>query len=200
MYLRLTYPTHWFHMPRKTSTLLLRALLGLLAIGGCAGTRGGQTVTVSYDSESNQTTYSAIEYAAFKVSGSEYGSTVSITMQAVAPCRGANCTPDRAQLVFTSEGSERLSLSGVSGEIVGDGTRITWSDAEANPDFASLAENAIVDITGRFAVVDLPVHRPRQIATASALTGSIGGQSLALGSDVQSGLQKLLGKANWSFS
>lgn len=152
-------------------------------------------MTVSYDSESNQTAYRTAEYIVSEVSGSNYGSTVSITLQAIARCRGANCTPNKAQLVFTSEGSGRLSLSGVSGEIVGDGARVSWNNAEANPDFANLAADAIVDVTGQFAVVDLPMHRLRQIATASSLTGSIGGRPLTLGPDVRSGLQKLLKKA-----
>ncbi|MFB6278141.1 MAG: hypothetical protein ABEK75_01410 [Salinibacter sp.] len=102
--------------------------------------------------------------------------------------------------MFSSAGSQRLSLSGVSGEITGDGTEITWSNAEANPDFANLAEDAIVDVTGRFAVVDLQLYQLRQIATASSLSGSIGGQPLTLGSDMQSGLQKLLQKVKRSAS
>lgn len=184
-------------MFRRTPLPLSSVLFALLVAGGCAG---GQEVTVSYNSESNRTTYKTTDYTVSSVSGSDYGSSKSIAMQAIARCQGVNCTPNRAQLVFTSEGSQRLSLSDVSGEITSDGTEITWSNAEANPDFANLSDDTIIEVTGKFAVVDLKTYQLRQIATASSLSGSIGGQPLSLGPNVQAGLRKLLEKVKQSAS
>ena len=174
---------------------LLPVLLVLLFASGCAG---GQQVTTSYDATANRTTYETTRYTVSTVSGSDYGSSKNISMRAVARCKGENCTPDGAQLVFTYQGDQALSLSGVSGEIFADGTKITWSSAEANSDFANLPDGSTVRVTGQFAAIDLPLGQLRQIATATTLRGSIGGQTLTLRSSLQSGLQKLLAKMNQS--
>lgn len=173
--------------------LLSPLLFVLLVTSGCAG---GQAVTSSYDAAANRTTYETVRYTVYSASGAEYGSSNDISLRATARCENENCTPDSAQLMFAYEGNQQLSLSGVSGQIVADGSRITWSNAEANPDFANLPDGTVIQVTGQFAVIDLPLRQLRQIATATSLSGSIGGQTLTLRSGVQSGLQSLLEKMN----
>lgn len=170
---------------------LLSFLLGLLVLGGCAG---GQNTTVSYDSDADRTTYETRTYTVSSISGSNYASSKSITVRAIADCQGADCTPEEASLVFTAGGNEQLSLSGVNGRIVADDTEIEWSNADANADFVHRTDDRILQVVGEFATVALSLDQLRQIATASSVDGSIGGQPLNLDSGMQSGLQNLLQK------
>lgn len=184
----LDVPASTMKMPSRLVLFLLSTVL----IVGCSG--GGQVATVSYDSESNQSTYETKRYTVSNISGSGYGSSRSIRMRVVARCEGENCNPDTAQLVFSIDGSKQYSLSGVSGRIVADETEIQWSNAEANRGFSGLGEGEMVQVLGEFATVDVGIDQLQKMATATSLDGSIGGQSLNLGSNVQSGLQALLQK------
>jgi hypothetical protein len=159
-----------------------------------AGCGAGQVATVSYDSGSDQSTYETRRYTVSTLSGGNYGSRQSIRMRVLAQCEGKNCTPDTAQLVFSADASEKLSLSGVNGRISADETEIRWSNAEANRGFAGRNRNDIIQVLGEFATVDIDVDQLRAMASATSLEGSIGGQSLNLDADVQSGLQTLLRK------
>lgn len=159
-----------------------------------AGCSGGQVATVSYDSESNQSTYETKRYTVSDVSRGNYGSTRSIDMRILAQCEERNCTPDMARLVFSADASERLSLSGVNGRIAADGTEIRWSNADANRSFAGRGQDELVQVLGEFATVEIEVDQLQTMATATSLTGSIGGRSLDLDADIQSSLRTLLRK------
>lgn len=115
-------------------------------------------------------------------------------MRAIARCQGTNCAPNQVQLVFSASGNQQLSLSGVDGQFVANGTRITWSSAEASEDLGPVSEDRVLNVTGKFATVDLQLDQFRTLATASSIKGSIGGQPLDISSGVQSGLQDLLQK------
>jgi hypothetical protein len=115
-------------------------------------------------------------------------------MRVVAQCTGVSCTPTVAQLVFGIDGSEQLSLSDVSGRITADGTVVRWSSVEANPGFAGTKKGEVVDVFGEFATVEIGLEQLQAMATATSLRGSLGGKSLELDADVQSGLQALLRK------
>lgn len=150
--------------------------------------------TASYDSSSNRMTYETRAYTVSSVSGSNYGSSKSIDLKAVARCLGEGCTPDQIQLVFSTTGSQRLGLSSMNGEIVADGNRIAWTGPEARNNLGSVTNENIFDIRGTFATVDFDLDQLRTVATASSVEGSIGGQSLDIDSGVQAGFQKLLQK------
>lgn len=174
------------HVPRL-AILLSFSLL----IVGCGG---GQQATVSYNSSSNRTTYQTRSYTVSSISGANFASSKSITMRAVARCQGTNCTPNQVQLVFSASGNQQLSLSGVDGQLVANGTRITWSSAEASKGLGPVSEDRALNVIGTFASVDLELKQLRTLATATSIKGSIGGQSLNISSGVQSGLQELLRK------
>lgn len=162
-----------------------------ILIGGCGG---GQTATVSYDASADRTTYQTRSYTVSAISGENFASSKEITMRAVARCQGAECAPDQVQLIFSATGTDQLALSGVNGEFVADGRRISWTSTEANSDLGSIAENQVLEVGGKFAVVDLRLGQLEAIAAAESVEGSIGGQSLDISSGVQSGFQDLLRK------
>ena len=166
-------------------------LLCAVVLAGCGG---GQVATVSYDSESNQSTYETKRYTVSTMSDGNYGSRQSIRMRVVAQCEGQNCTPNTAQLVFRADASKQLFLSGVNGRISADGTEIRWSNAEANRSFAGRNRNELVKVLGEFATVDIGFGQLEAMASTASLEGTIGGQSLNLDADVQSGIQTLLRK------
>lgn len=171
-----------------------RLLFSLLVIAFLAGCSGGQVATVSYDSEPNRSIYETKRYIVSTLSGGNYGSRQSIRMRVLAQCEGKNCTPDTAQLVFSADASEQLSLSGVNGRISADGTEIRWSNAEANRGFAGRNRNEVVKVLGEFATVDVGFDQMEAMASGASLEGTIGGQSLNLDADVRAGLQTLLRK------
>lgn len=173
-------------LPRQLSFLL-----GLLVLGGCAG---GQNTTVSYNPDANRTTYETRSYTVSSISGANYASSKSITVRAIARCQGSNCAPEQVQLVFSASGNQQLSLSGIDGQIVANGNQINWTNAEANTGLDPVTEDQVVRITGKFAVVNLPLSQLETIATAPSVEGSIGGQSLDINSGVQAGFQDLLRK------
>lgn len=173
-------------MPSRLALCLLTVL-----IAGCSG---GPQATVAYDAESNQSTYETKRFTVSKISESSYGGSRAIQMHVIAGCNGENCTPNTAQLVFSVDRSERLSLSGVNGWIVADETEIRWSNVEANRGFAGLGKEEVIQVLGKFATVDVEVDQLQKMATATSLEGSIGGRSLDLDSNVQLGLQALLQK------
>ena len=176
-------------------TIVDRTILFLFPIALLVGCAGSQEVTLSYDSESNRSKYETDHYTVSSVSGSGYASSQSISMRVVARCEGKNCRPDTAELVFSIDGSGRLSLSGVSGEIIADDAQIRWSDVEANRGFAGTTQqDDPVRVLGEFATVDVNIDQLQKMATATSLKGSVGGKTLNLGSDVQSGIQTLLQK------
>ncbi|MCS3649195.1 hypothetical protein [Salinibacter ruber] len=177
-----------------------RLLLSLLVIAFLTGCSGGQVATVSYDSGSNRSVYETKRYEVSSLSGSGYGSTGAMRMRVVAQCTGVSCTPNVAQLVFGIDGSERLSLSDVSGRIIADETVVRWSSTEANRGFAGTREGEVVEVLGEFATVEIDVDQLQAMATATSLEGSLGGQSLNLDADVQFGLQTLLQKMRQSRS
>lgn len=169
--------------------LLLSVVAGLVV--GCLGSRGAQ---VSYDSDENLTRYEVGNYTVSTRSGSNFATSKSINMRAVGQCEGANCSPDVVQLIFTASGNQQLSLSGLDGKIVADEMKFDWSTADASQSSGIRANDQMIRASGKFAVVDVPVGTLKKIATASSVEGSIGGQSLDLGSSVQAGFQDLLRK------
>jgi len=172
-------------------------LLIALLMTGCGG---GQTAYESYDSDSEKTTYRTRSYTVSTLSGSNIGSSKSISMRAVGQCIGQGCTPTTIQLVFSAGGNQQLQLSGVDGKIVADETRITWSSSDAAQGYTDASDDQIVNVVGTFATVDLSTGEVEQIVSASSVRGQIGGQSLSLGSGVQAGLRSLMQKMEGSAS
>lgn len=171
----------------------LLPLLTALVLAGCSPT---PQVTVSYDSTANQTTYTTRAYTVASSSGADFASAKSISAKAIARCAGSDCTPSMARLIFRVDGNQKFYLSSVSGNIVANGTRIEWSSAEANRDFANLSSDRAVRVSGKFATVDLQFDELKTIATASSIDGKIGGKSLNLSAGLQSGLQRLVQKTS----
>ncbi|MFB6098200.1 MAG: hypothetical protein ABEK84_03655, partial [Salinibacter sp.] len=128
-------------------------------------------------------------------SGASYGSSKSVAMRVVARCQGSDCTPDLAKLVFLASGGEDLALSGTSGEITADGTVVKrWTSRDAAGGLPTTVSNAVIEVTGKFAAVEVSLDKLRRIATASSVKGSIGGMALRFDANVQSGLQAMLQK------
>lgn len=171
----------------------LRAFLLLVSlfVVGCSG---GQTAYQSYDADSGETTYRTRSYTVSTLSGSNIGSSKSISMEAVSQCIGQGCTPTTIQLVFSAGGNQQLQLSGLDGEIVADETQINWSSSDAAQGYTDASDDQVVNVVGKFATVDLSVSEVDQIVNASSVRGQIGGQSLNLGSGVREGLGSLLQK------
>lgn len=175
--------------------LLITGLL-LSFIVGCAG--GGQT-TVSYNSDKNITTYKTRSYTVSSISADNFASSKSVTVRAVAKCRGPDCTPETTQLVFSASGNQELSLSGIGGELVADDSQVvSWNSAEAGIQTqetgSGFGNETNISVIGKFAAVDLQLPQLRQLATASSVEGAIGGISLDFGTGVQSGFQSMLQK------
>lgn len=159
---------------------------------GCAG---GPEVTVSYDAERNRTIYETRSFTISRGSGNSYGSSKTIDMEAVAYCRGPDCSPGTVELVFSASGGEALSLSGTGGEIEADGVVVTWTSAEASKGVSESRSNTeMYRAVGEFAVVPISLDQLREITSASSVKGTIGGMRLQFRSGVRSGLQALLRK------
>jgi len=167
------------------------AVFTVLFFSGCSG---GQNALESYDAQSGQTTYETQSYSVSTLSGASIGSSKSISMQAVGQCTGQDCTPNTVTLVFSATNNQRLQLSGLSGEIIADDTRIAWSSADASEGYENVSNDDVMNVIGRFATVNLSPTQIAKIANASSVQGNIGGQSLNLGSGVQAGLASLLQK------
>jgi len=169
---------------------LFLVLLAAVLLPGCKST---SETTVSYDADANRTTYETRSYTVSSISGGNFASSKTIDMRAVARCRGRDCTTQSAQLIFTASGNQELSLSGVNGQIVADGSRvIAWTSEEAGEGYTRDASDEVVSVIGRFAAIDAKSKQLSRIASASSVEGTIGGQTFRLGSGVQSGLQSLL--------
>lgn len=172
-------------------TLTFTAVLFGLWIAGCGETR---EVVSTYDAETNQTTY---ETKSYTVSGTELGSGLtdsgakSITLQAIARCEGAGCTPQDVRLAFSTKGNARLNVTGAGGELVADGRRIAWTSDEAGGQ-PSRGGGRVYEVQGIFATVDISLPELEQIAAASRVEGAVGGKALDFDKDVQLGFQKLL--------
>jgi len=173
------------------SQLRVLPLFVALLVAGCSG---GQTAYQSYDSESGETTYRTRSYTVSTLSGSNIGSSKSISMRAVSQCVGQACTPSTVQLVFSASGNQQLQLSGLDGEIVADETRINWSSRDAAQGYANTSDDQVINVVGKFAAIDLSVSDVNQIVNASSVRGRIGGRPLNLGSGVKVGLESLVQK------
>lgn len=173
----------------RASTVTIISL-GLLLVG-CGDVK---EVVSTYDSEENQTTY---ETRSYTVSGTELGSGItssgakSVTLQAIARCEGANCTPQNVRLTFSTKGSARLNVTGAGGELVADSKRVVWTSDEAGGR-PSRGGGRIYEVQGIFATVDLRLSEFEQIATASKVKGTVGGKTLEFDADVRSGFRTLL--------
>lgn len=168
----------------------LASLLALLLVAGC----GGSGATMSYEPSSDQTTYRTRSYTVSSISGANFASAKSINLRAVGRCQGQNCTPESVQLVFSASGNSALSLSGLEGEIVANGTTIEWTSSEAGQASADVGDDELINVVGNFATVDVSLSQLEQIATASSVEGTIGGTSLNLNRGIQSGFQNFLQK------
>jgi hypothetical protein len=166
-------------------------LFASLLLSGCGG---GQAVYQSYDADSGETTYRTRSYTVSTLSGSNIGSSKSISMQALSQCVGQGCTPTTIQLVFSGSGNQQLQLSGLDGEIVADGARINWSSSDAAQGYTDASDDQLVNVVGEFATISLSTSKVKQIVNASSVRGQIGGQSLNLGSGVRAGLESLVQK------
>lgn len=171
------------------------ALLVVLLVVGCSGSQG---IQVTYDGQSNQTTYKTDSYVVSTLSGGGIADSKSIEMQTIARCRGPDCTPTAAQLVFSASGNQELYLSGTGGQISANDTRVSWNSRSAGithvPTRGSNELRGALTVVGKFASVEVPLEKLTQIAEASSVEGSIGGVSLALDSSVQAGLRNLVRK------
>jgi hypothetical protein len=98
------------------------------------------------------------------------------------------------QFVFSASGNQRLQLSGLNGQIIADATRISWSTDDAAEGYQNPSDEQAINVVGRFAAVDVSLDQLNQIANASSVDGSIGGQSLRIGSGVQTSFRTLLQK------
>lgn len=170
------------HRPLHLSLVLL--IIGLAAGCGSAGT------TVSYDASENQTTVQSQTMTVVQeASGSGYGSSSSIVMRAVSQCPGENCTPNQATLSFSLQGRSDIAFSNRTLTITADGEEFAWRNADQwnSVDDIQTSQGQIVEVT-------LPLSDLEQIATATSLSGSLGGRSLDL-NRVQSQLQDFVSSA-----
>jgi len=177
---------------------LLRTLIsiGVLA-ASLSGCQAPEKVKVSHDGDSGITTYETNPLQVSRGGNSTAlggADAKSISLKAVATCRGKGCLPDTIQLVFLASGSSPLSLSSVGGEITTDRMSITWTSSEAGLDPVSPGQGKMYSVRGPFAAIDVDPIRLRQVAKASSVGGSIGGIDIKIGPQVQSLLEDFLAR------
>lgn len=163
---------------RLTKTIL-SVVLSCAMFTAC-GTTG---TSVSYDASKGQTVYESGEMSVAQMDAA-VGSGSSIVMQAVATCEGQNCTPDRAQLVFSVRGRNEVALARRSISIVADGVEYAAQDANewGGRGDISFSDEPVVE-------VDLSLSALEQIANASSLSARLGNTSLNVGDGDQEELR-----------
>lgn len=152
-----------------------------LLLASCS--TGGKEIA-KYDTSSDRMVYQTATVTVAQAATRSFASSTSITMRATARCNGKGCTPRRANLIFSVEGTSDLTLSNRTLTINSDSKERTWEDTS----FGSRRNSQIGRTEGRLAKITMPVSDLAQIAGASSLTGSLGDKSLNL-SGAQSELQ-----------
>lgn len=163
---------------------LFSAVISLFLIAGCAANAGSIS---EYDDSSGRTLYQTATTTVAQGATDSFASASSITMQAMASCDGRGCTPERASIVFSVEGSSKLTLSNRTLTISFDGEEKSWENRTSG----RRRNTQIGRTEGRLAKVVMPISDLEEISSASSLAGSLGEKSLNLGS-AQSELQRFV--------
>lgn len=160
-----------FSSNRGVPVALLVPLLVLLI--GCSA--GGEEIA-QYNGSSGRTLYQTGTITVAQQATQSFASSTSITMRAVASCDGKSCTPKRASLIFSVEGTSELTLSNRTLSINSDGEKRTWENQSSG-----YRRNSQIGRTeGRLAKIVMPISELSEMASAQSLTGTLGEKSLNL--------------------
>lgn len=154
------------------STKLVVGLVAVIMVG-CSS--GGKEIA-RYDSNRDRMIYQTGTITVAQGATRSFASATSVTLQALAHCKGKACTPDKASLIFSVEGTSDLTLSDRTLTIRSDGQEWTWE----NKSTGYRRNSQIGRTEGRLAKVTMPVSDLGQMVNGSSITGSLGDKSLNL--------------------
>jgi len=166
------------------TTLSALVLIVVLA-SGCAGQR---PIAVYHASE-DRMVYQTREITVIRQLTDGYASSSSLTMQGRARCQGKNCTPEVVRLMFSVSGSAGVSFQDRTVRLSADGRVYEWADSLPIEEENVLSR---ASVAGQIAGVRLRPSELEQIATATSVTGSIGGRSFDVGDRGKAQLRRLL--------
>lgn len=161
-------------------------VLTLTLAGGCTGQRSIAT----YHVPENRMIYKTSEITVIRQLADGYASSSSLKMQGVARCRGKHCTPDIIRLMFSVSGNTGgVSFQDRTVRISADGKAYEWEDSMPIQE-----ENVLgrASVAGQITGVRLRPSGLEQIATATSVTGSVGGRSFEVGERGKTELRRLL--------
>jgi hypothetical protein len=164
---------------------LLTSILALALCVGCAG----QRPIATYKAASSTTVYrSRLITVAQRLSEQGYGNASSLTMQALARCRGRNCTPDLVRLMFSTSGNTGVVFEDRTIHLSADGQSYTWEDQ------MPLRRRGVQEraTTGQIAGVRLRLSGLERLAGATSVTGRVGGRSVEIDGHGQEKLRRFL--------
>jgi hypothetical protein len=164
------------------------AAIAALAIGlvGCATTE--RPVRVNYNASQNETTYRANSIRIpIEVRGSGYGSQFNqLRMSLFAECSGRDCQPSMATMTLATGGSSELYMGDRTLVINADDEQFEWPDPRGN------RESQPEQVVGMVAQMSVSVDQLKAMATADALSGTIGSVVLDFGSRSQQRIRDYL--------
>lgn len=172
--------------PLQTMQSVWRFAL-LLAASALAFGCGSSGPTSSYDASDNQTLYRTGKMAVAQLS-SGYGSSSTITMQAIAQCSGPNCTPESVDFLFSVEGNSETGLTTRTLSVTADGEDYRFEEQRSPRTRAGdieRSQNTTVRVSG------VPLSDVKTVAMAESVDGTLGGIALNLESS-QSDLRALV--------
>ncbi len=171
-----------------THRLCALAVIAALPIGliGCATT--ARPVLVDYNASQNETTYRANSIRIpIEVRGSGYGSQFNqLRMSLSAECDGRECQPAMAQMTLSTGGSSELYMGDRTLTIKADDEQFEWPDPRGN------RENQPEQVVGMVAQMSVSVDQLKAMATADALSGTIGSVTLDFSSRSQQRIRDYL--------
>jgi hypothetical protein len=130
----------------------------------------------SYDASSNTTVYRSDNVAIGQTSSGSYGSggSAAIAMRVTSKCSGVNCTPKSASLQFSMEGSADGGFASRTLSISADGVDYSFGSRVQRTG----VESGELPLTQNLKVTGIPFSDLKEIASAKAIEGTLGGLDL----------------------
>ncbi len=166
---------------------LAQLLLFLLIIGltGCGSTRSG-----TQESASEQISWKTERIPTnFVLASNSFAGSVTVLYQVLADCSGANCTPAKAELIFSRQSSSNaLYLSNRNLSIEADSEHYEWEGIEHKRIYETQR------VGGLIKSVSLKWEQLVQIATAVRVSGNLAGENFEWTYENRAPLRQLLSR------
>lgn len=172
-------------MVQKSPVFLFLALF----LAGCAAS--SQSVEVSYDDSSRQTTY---ETAEMQLEGMDMTTGLQkeenrFYVRATASCEGKDCVPSQCTLDFIKEGPQPVSIAGKDVTLQVGTETLRWKDPQTRK-----TTDATMIRSGTFVSVKVSNKQLATIGGSSKVYGTVGGEKFTIPHQNRAPIRMLLSK------